>query len=180
MSAGQRKRTGVDSFLDVAAVEDGNDENEEEPEPEEWLEFRDDDDESDSTSAHTSMSPEAHEDQQTFVDALCDELTARYVCNPHLDEGPARPQQSSTSLMLPSLSEPSPVPTHSVSTQPSSILQIPLVERMDPWERIHITRKNAESANIPPLHRDGIREQKKRYSRAVSTRLREYAGHLEW
>ncbi|KAK1218655.1 hypothetical protein PQX77_018643 [Marasmius sp. AFHP31] len=82
--------------------------------------------------------------------------------------------------MLPSLSEPSPVPTHSVSTQPSSILQIPLVERMDPWERIHITRKNAESANIPPLHRDDIREQKKRYSRAVSTRLREYAGHLEW
>ncbi|KAK1221666.1 hypothetical protein PQX77_015496 [Marasmius sp. AFHP31] len=184
MSAGKRRRTGVDSFLDVVAVEDANDRDEGESEVEERFEFSDDDDENDSTSARTSVSSEAHEDQQAFVNALCDDLIVRYVRDPHTNEGPATLQQSSrsTPLFLPSPSEPSPLPTYpSVSMQPSGcIAQIPLVERMDPWERIHTTQKNAESANIPPVHRDDLRKQKKRYSRAVSTRLREYVGHLEW
>ncbi|KAK1219401.1 hypothetical protein PQX77_017873 [Marasmius sp. AFHP31] len=44
MGAGKRRRTGVDSFLDVAAVEDGNDEDEGELEGEEHFEVSDDDD----------------------------------------------------------------------------------------------------------------------------------------
>ncbi|KAK1230539.1 hypothetical protein PQX77_006374, partial [Marasmius sp. AFHP31] len=124
MGAGKRRRTGIDSFLDVAAVEDGNEEDERELEDdEEHFEVSDDDNDN-SSSAHAQVSPEVHADQQTFVDALCDDLTARYVRNPKPNEGPSPSQQ--------------------------------------------------------PGHRGYICEQKKWYSRAVSTRLREYVGPLEW
>ncbi|KAJ8080738.1 hypothetical protein PM082_017572 [Marasmius tenuissimus] len=179
MAAGKRRRTGVDSFLDVAAVEDGNDEDEVESEVEERFEVSDDDDNNDSTSARKQVTPEAHEDQQAFIDALCDNLTAHYVRDPKPDKRPSpRPQ---TPLFLPSSSE-SPMPTYpSMSprlSRPTS--QIPLVDRMDPWERIHTLNRNAEIANTSTLDRGYICEEKKRYSRAVSTRLREYVGPLEW
>ncbi|KAJ8094834.1 hypothetical protein PM082_010046 [Marasmius tenuissimus] len=51
---------------------------------------------------------------------------------------------------------------------------------MDPWECIHTLNRNAEIANTSTLDCSYIREEKKRYSRAVSTRLREYVGSLEW
>ncbi|KAK1219402.1 hypothetical protein PQX77_017874 [Marasmius sp. AFHP31] len=67
MGAGKRRRTGVDSFLDVAAVEDGNDEDEGELEGEEHFEVSDDDDD-DSSSARAQMSPEVHADQRHELD----------------------------------------------------------------------------------------------------------------
>ncbi|KAL0059338.1 hypothetical protein AAF712_013928 [Marasmius tenuissimus] len=180
MGAGKRRRTGVDSFLDVAAVEDGNDEDEVESEVEERFEVSDDDDDNGSTSARKQVTPEAHEDQQAFIDALCDDLTARYVRDPKPNEGPSLPPQ--TPLFLPSSSESPTMPTYpSMSPRLSRpISQIPLVDRMDPWERIHTLNRNAEIANTSTLDRGYIREEKKRYSRAVSTRLREYVGPLEW
>ncbi|KAJ8085488.1 hypothetical protein PM082_004304 [Marasmius tenuissimus] len=109
MAAGKRRRTGVDSFLDVAAVEDGNDEDEVELEVEERFEVSDNDNDNDSTSARKQVTPEAHEDQRAFINALCDDLTARYVRDPKPDERPSpRPQ---TPLFLPSSSE-SPMPTY--------------------------------------------------------------------
>ncbi|KAL0058520.1 hypothetical protein AAF712_014797 [Marasmius tenuissimus] len=51
---------------------------------------------------------------------------------------------------------------------------------MDPWERIHTLKWNAEIANTSAFDRGYIRKEKNRYSRAVSTRLREYVGPLEW
>ncbi|KAK1224928.1 hypothetical protein PQX77_012140 [Marasmius sp. AFHP31] len=179
MGTGKRRRTGVDSFLDVAAVEDGNDEDEEELEGEEHFEVSDDDDDV------SPEAPEVHADQQAFVDALCDDLTARYVRDPKPNEGPSPSQQPGRTpipLFLPSSSGPSAIPSYpSMSPRLSRpISEIPLVNRMDPWERIHTLNRNAEVANTSTLDRGHIREEKKRYSRAVSTRLREYVGPLEW
>ncbi|KAK1234353.1 hypothetical protein PQX77_002444 [Marasmius sp. AFHP31] len=201
MGAGKRRRTGVDSFLDVAAVDDWNDEDDEgELEGEEHFEVSDDDDENgkftipsslhlffnvvyfpDSTSADTQVSPEVHADQQAFVDALCDDLTARYVRDPKPNEGPSTSQQPTPSF-LPPPSKPPIIQSHpSMSPQLSRpISDIPLVDRMDSWERIHTLKRNGEVANTSTLDRGFIREEKKRYSRAVSTRLREYVGPLEW
>ncbi|KAK1227308.1 hypothetical protein PQX77_009693 [Marasmius sp. AFHP31] len=186
MGAGKRRRTGVESFLDVAAVDDRNDEDEGGLEGEEHFKVSDDDnDDNDSSSAHTQVSPEVHADQQAFVDALCDDLTARYVRDPKPIEGPSTPQQTGrtpTPLFPPSSSEPPTIPSYpSISSQFSRpICDIPLVDRMDPWERIHTLQRNAEVANTSTLDRGYIREEKKRYSRAVSTRLRDYVGPLEW
>ncbi|KAJ8094833.1 hypothetical protein PM082_010045 [Marasmius tenuissimus] len=76
----------------------------------------------------TMVSPEVHKDQQAFVDALCDDLTARYVRDPKPNKGPFPPQL--TLLFLPSSSEPPTTPTYpSMSPRLSRpIPQIPLVD----------------------------------------------------
>ncbi|KAL0071313.1 hypothetical protein AAF712_001169 [Marasmius tenuissimus] len=253
MAPGKRRRIGVESFLDIAAAEDRDayDEGESEVE-EERFELSDDDD-IDPPAAQTTLSFEAPEDRQSFVDALCADLTSRYV-KPHLiseasnmqqpvtvssdtqqaidpsllrltpnlqpTPGPSRPTPSpapltpssllSQQLMPPpisSLRSPSQIRKgKQKETEPESdaqgfyswapcipsvypqmraypskdTLDIPQVNKIDPWERAHTLGKNADRANLPSVHRDDLRREKKHYSRAVSTRLREYVGDNEW
>ncbi|KAL0062128.1 hypothetical protein AAF712_010969 [Marasmius tenuissimus] len=95
MAPGKRRRIGVESFLDIAAAEDRDayDEGESEVE-EEHFELSDDDD-IDPPAAQTTLSFEAPKDRQSFVDALCADLTSRYV-KPHLISEASNMQQPVT------------------------------------------------------------------------------------
>ncbi|KAJ8095589.1 hypothetical protein PM082_022994 [Marasmius tenuissimus] len=286
MALGKRKRTGIDRFLDLTAFEDGdNDYDEGESEVEEHFEDSDDDVENDPALNHARLSFEAPEDRQSFVDALCDDLTARYVREPQLQptagssgmrqlsKEPSRLQQTidpsllnqssefqptagqsrrtaspslspapQSSIFLPLISEPPSLPSppsFEPSSQPTfqqqrgtplflpsptpepaqkrqvnrvkepqsdaqgfyswasqhspvyrsipnqsstseNAFEIPEVEKMGDWERIHTLRRNAEAANIPTIDRDHIREMKKHACSALSTRLRAHVQPLEW
>ena len=207
-------------------------------------------------TTYTQVSFEDAESKQSFLAALCDDLTARYVHQPR-DDVPFFTNQSASGssrtlltvnpsllslsseshltplpLFLPSPSPlpPSPHPhppktsatpsqsyssmsqkrkspeaaptrndtdafytwaprlklVDSVSGQSSTLrndvdtLDIPQVHKLDVWERAHTLKKMADLTNLPTVHPDNLDKEKKRYSRAPSTRLREYVGPNQW